>query len=84
MFFPDREHNSKAWGRICMMLLSLAQELFQKANAILGFDIADVMFNGTDEDLKKTEVTQPAVFIHSVVSFLVLKQKLRKWLPVIR
>jgi [acyl-carrier-protein] S-malonyltransferase len=54
---------------------ALAQELFQKANAILGFDIADVMFNGTDEDLKKTEVTQPAVFIHSVVSFLVLKQK---------
>ncbi|CAG0907416.1 unnamed protein product, partial [Darwinula stevensoni] len=44
---------------------ALGQELFQKANEILGFDIADIMFNGTDEDLKKTEVTQPAVFIHS-------------------
>lgn len=73
--FPGQGAQFKGMGKDLYDASALAQELFQKANAILGFDIADVMFNGTDEDLKKTEVTQPAVFIHSVVSFLVLKQK---------
>ncbi|MFN8316502.1 MAG: ACP S-malonyltransferase [Chitinophagales bacterium] len=73
--FPGQGAQFKGMGRDLYDAYALAQELFQKANEILGFDIADVMFNGTDEDLKKTEVTQPAVFIHSVVSFLVLKQK---------
>ncbi len=45
----------------------LAKELFEKANDILGFRITDLMFNGTDEDLKQTKVTQPAVFLHSVI-----------------
>ena len=45
-----------------------AKELFEKANEILGYRITDVMFNGTDEDLKQTKVTQPAVFLHSVIS----------------
>ena len=44
-----------------------ARELFQKANEILGFRITDIMFNGTEEDLKQTNVTQPAIFLHSVV-----------------
>ena len=44
-----------------------AKELFEKANDILGFRITDLMFNGTDEDLKQTKVTQPAVFLHSVI-----------------
>ena len=44
-----------------------ARKLFDKANEILGFNITDLMFNGTDEDLRKTAVTQPAIFIHSVV-----------------
>ena len=44
-----------------------AKELFEKANEILGFRITDLMFNGTDEDLKQTKVTQPAVFLHSVI-----------------
>lgn len=44
-----------------------ARAMFQKANAILGFDITDVMFNGSEYDLKQTNVTQPAVFLHSVV-----------------
>lgn len=73
--FPGQGAQFKGMGGDLYDAYALAQELFQKANEILGFDIADVMFNGTDEDLKKTEVTQPAVFIHSVVSFLVLKQK---------
>ena len=45
-----------------------AKELFEKANDILGFRITDVMFNGTDEDLRQTKVTQPAVFLHSVIT----------------
>ncbi|MEP5254459.1 MAG: ACP S-malonyltransferase [Winogradskyella arenosi] len=45
----------------------LAQELFEKANSILGFHITDIMFEGSKEDLKETKVTQPAVFLHSVI-----------------
>ena len=48
----------------------LAKELFEKANDILGFRITDIMFSGTDEELKQTKVTQPAVFLHSVSSAL--------------
>lgn len=44
-----------------------AKELFEQANEILGFRITDVMFNGTDDDLKQTRVTQPAIFLHSVI-----------------
>lgn len=49
-----------------------AKALFEKANEILGFRITDIMFNGTDEELKQTKVTQPAVFLHSVISALCL------------
>lgn len=45
----------------------LAQELFEKANEILGFNITDIMFEGSAEDLKETKVTQPAIFLHSVI-----------------
>ena len=48
----------------------LAKELFEKANDILGFRITDIMFSGTDEELKQTKVPQPAVFLHSVISAL--------------
>ena len=48
----------------------LAKELFEKANDILGFRSTDIMFSGTDEELKQTKVTQPAVFLHSVISAL--------------
>ena len=46
----------------------LAKELFEKANDILGYRITDIMFEGTDEELTQTKVTQPAVFLHSVIS----------------
>jgi [acyl-carrier-protein] S-malonyltransferase len=49
-----------------------AKELFEKANEILGFRITDIMFEGTDEELTQTKVTQPAVFLHSVISALCL------------
>lgn len=45
----------------------LAQEMFEKANEILGFSITDIMFEGTKEDLQQTKVTQPAIFLHSVI-----------------
>ena len=45
----------------------VAKELFEKANEILGFRITDLMFNGTEDDLKQTKVTQPAIFLHSVI-----------------
>ena len=44
-----------------------AKAMFEKANEILGFRITDLMFGGTDEDLKQTKVTQPAIFLHSVI-----------------
>lgn len=49
-----------------------AKELFDKANEILGFNITEIIFNGTDEDLKQTKVTQPAVFLHSVIRAICL------------
>jgi len=51
---------------------SQAQELFERANEILGFSITDIMFEGADEDLKQTKVTQPAIFLHSVILSKVL------------
>lgn len=51
---------------------ALAKELFDKADEVLGFKITDIMFAGTDEQLKETKVTQPAVFLHSVISALCL------------
>ena len=51
---------------------TLAQELFEKANEILGFAITDIMFEGTAEDLRQTNVTQPAIFLHSVILSKVL------------
>lgn len=50
-----------------------ARELFERADEILGYRITDVMFNGTDEDLKQTKVTQPAIFLHSVVTAMCME-----------
>lgn len=50
-----------------------ARELFEKANEILGYHITDIMFSGTEEDLKQTKVTQPAVFLHSVITALCME-----------
>ena len=54
-----------------------AQELFEKANAILGFPITDIMFEGSAEDLKQTKVTQPAIFLHSVIMAKVLGESFK-------
>ncbi len=55
----------------------IAKELFEKANTILGFRITDLMFAGTDEDLKQTKVTQPAIFLHSVILSKVLGESFK-------
>ncbi|WP_129715369.1 ACP S-malonyltransferase [Pedobacter sp. SYP-B3415] len=54
-----------------------AKELFEKANDIIGFRISDIMFSGTDEELKQTNVTQPAIFIHSVILAKVLGEEFK-------
>jgi [acyl-carrier-protein] S-malonyltransferase len=56
---------------------ALAKELFEKANGILGFRITDIMFSGTDEELKQTKVTQPAIFLHSVILALTSADKMQ-------
>lgn len=56
---------------------TLAKELFEKANAILGFSITDIMFKGTAEQLKETKVTQPAIFLHSVILAKVLGESFK-------
>lgn len=54
-----------------------AKELFEKANEVLGFRITDLMFDGTEEDLKQTKVTQPAVFLHSVILALTMGEEFK-------
>jgi len=56
---------------------SEGKKLFERANELLGFRITDIMFNGTDEDLKKTKVTQPAIFLHSVIQAVVMGDSLQ-------
>jgi [acyl-carrier-protein] S-malonyltransferase len=70
--FPGQGAQFKGMGKELYESNPIAKELFEKANDILGFRITDIMFEGTDEELKQTKVTQPAVFIHSVVSALAL------------
>lgn len=67
--FPGQGSQFVGMGKNLYETSSIAKEYFEQANEILGFRITDLMFNGTDADLKQTNVTQPAVFIHSVVLF---------------
>jgi [acyl-carrier-protein] S-malonyltransferase len=65
--FPGQGAQFVGMGKDLYEQSEKARELFEQANDILGFRITDIMFNGTDEDLKQTNVTQPAIFLHSVV-----------------
>lgn len=69
--FPGQGSQFSGMGKDLYESHPLAKELFEKANQILGFRISDIMFNGTDEELKQTKVTQPAVFLHSVIQAMV-------------
>ena len=65
--FPGQGAQFSGMGKDLFENSKTAYELFNNANEILGFKISDVMFNGSDEDLKQTSVTQPAIFLHSVI-----------------
>ena len=65
--FPGQGSQFSGMGKDLYEQYPLAKELFEKANDILGFRITDIMFSGTEEDLKQTRVTQPAIFLHSVI-----------------
>jgi [acyl-carrier-protein] S-malonyltransferase len=67
--FPGQGSQFSGMGKNLYESNPIAKELFEQANEILGFRISDTMFTGTDEDLKQTNVTQPAVFLHSVIAF---------------
>ncbi len=70
--FPGQGAQFVGMGKELYDAHPVARQYFDKANEILGFNITDIMFNGTDEELKQTRVTQPAVFLHSVIKALCL------------
>lgn len=65
--FPGQGSQFPGMGKDLYDQSQVAKEMFDRANDILGFNITEIMFNGTEEELKQTKVTQPAIFIHSVV-----------------
>jgi [acyl-carrier-protein] S-malonyltransferase len=67
--FPGQGSQFPGMGKAHFENSFFAKKLFEQANEILGFRISDIMFNGTEEDLKQTKVTQPAVFLHSIIAY---------------
>lgn len=75
--FPGQGAQFVGMGKDLYEKYDIARNLFGEANEILGFNITDIMFSGTDDDLKQTRVTQPAIFLHSVVMVSVLGESFR-------
>lgn len=73
--FPGQGAQFSGMGKDLYESSSVAKQMFDRANEVLGFNITDIMFSGTDEDLRQTKVTQPAVFLHSVILAKVLDIK---------
>lgn len=67
--FPGQGSQFPGMGKTLYENSAFAKKLFEQANEIAGFRISDVMFSGSEEDLKQTKVTQPAIFLHSVIAF---------------
>src|SRR5215203_457124 len=67
--FPGQGAQFPGMGKEHYDNSSFAKRIFEQANEILGFRISDVMFNGTEKDLKQTKITQPAIFLHSIIAF---------------
>ena len=65
--FPGQGAQHPGMGKDLFDASDIAKKRFEAANEILGFNISDIMFNGTPEDLKQTKVTQPAIFLHSTI-----------------
>lgn len=74
--FPGQGAQFSGMGRDLFEQYELARSLFAQADEILGFKLSEVMFHGTDEELKQTKVTQPAVFLHSYVAYRCLAKEL--------
>ena len=70
--FPGQGAQFSGMGKILFETNEHTKKLFNEANKILGFNISNIMFNGTEEELKQTKVTQPAIFLHSVIAFKML------------
>lgn len=70
--FPGQGSQFPGMGKDLYETSALAKAMFEQANDIMGFRISDLMFNGTEEDLRQTKVTQPAIFIHSVIAARVM------------
>ncbi|HOK35676.1 MAG TPA: ACP S-malonyltransferase [Paludibacteraceae bacterium] len=75
--FPGQGAQFVGMGKDLYEQSEIAKKYFEKANEILGFRITDLMFEGTDEDLRQTKVTQPAIFLHSVISAFVLEDNFK-------
>lgn len=75
--FPGQGAQFPGMGKDLYENSPLAKDLFEKANSILGFQITDLMFTGTEEDLRQTRVTQPAIFLHSVILAAVMGDTFR-------
>jgi [acyl-carrier-protein] S-malonyltransferase len=75
--FPGQGAQYAGMGKPLYENYSIAKDLFKKANNILGFDITKVMFDGTDEDLRQTKITQPAIFLHSVILTRIMGEDFR-------
>ena len=67
LIFPGQGSQFEGMGKDLFESSEIAKSIFNTANTLLGFDITDVMFNGSVDDLKKTDITQPAIFIHSYI-----------------
>jgi [acyl-carrier-protein] S-malonyltransferase len=70
--FPGQGSQYPGMGKDHFETNAFARRFFEQANEILGFKISDLMFNGSEEDLKQTKVTQPAIFLHSVIAYKML------------
>jgi [acyl-carrier-protein] S-malonyltransferase len=75
--FPGQGAQFSGMGKDLYDNSALAKELFEKANEVVGFDITKIMFEGTDEELKQTKVTQPAIFLHSTILAACLGESFR-------
>ncbi|HEV7331652.1 MAG TPA: ACP S-malonyltransferase [Flavisolibacter sp.] len=67
--FPGQGAQFPGMGKTYYENSSFAKRIFEQANELLGFRISDVMFSGSEEDLKQTKITQPAIFLHSIIAF---------------
>ena len=73
--FPGQGSQYIGMGSDLYQKFDLAKDIYQRAEAILGYDIRQICFNGPADELKKTEICQPAIFLHSMILFSLLREK---------